>query len=797
MVAAGMLGVISLGVTQLMQNSAKTEKRLGQQINIVSLEAEIGEALRNPVGCGRTLNSGDTNITGTPTVDMGRTWTDVPDGRIYRANNPDNLSDNKASWGTVVEKWVDPAQKVGVYGDGSNMVSVLNIQYRGFYNNIDNQFGLGTNYNAGTANLEPITGAPSDSIGTVVVKVDFTRGNYGRFSTLGAAAQQELSNKLTTGPFRVSRFYKVRVRIDTASQNLIRCLTANDDVIDAYCNAMGGFLDGDGQCKNIKITDTETAPLGTAPGQDNGWAIAATNRGVTTAGGNLLAENHLAVGYDDDGTDTRITGVTYNGAGNSTGTTTGLVTGATLGSGDILAKNNITADQNIFAQRALNVGAPATPATAYGDGAFARDLNIYRDNYVTRDQSVGRALNVGAPVDTATVAGDVAIARDLQIERGVNIGTSGGAGITTKANAAGTLLVRSRITVGQATADATSSFRVGSGESQFVNGTNRRTVINSLTGSAHMQIYNSATKEILRINNNGQIVMEDVETTGDSIIIGVDRPEAGYRAIRIRNQPITTSTMTFSETTGEDRWEVPTKLWVRKMIFGQLSSNPTLVADVVNNIVDYAQHNQLETIRANMCNSITLNTFSQTSGCSYNTGTRTCTCVNSNCSNTGSGTLGQQNCGTIESTGALIASTFMRAPAIYTTGSANPGVGNMGTSALYASSFVNSAGYIYANSYITTNAYLTTRGNITAGGVTGSTGANIYAKRSTVGGNIIADLDVGAGRRVCAEGATGLTNCYTKFGKHMCTNGGFMIGIAYGHPVCAKIPGGATVPQRF
>ena len=775
MVAAGMLGVLSLGVSQLMQNSTKTEKRLGQQMNLVNLEGDLREALKNPVGCGRTFLSADIDADDpqVPTTDMGVNWTAVPDGVIYRANNPEMLDDQKASWGVALRQWVDggPLSKIGVYGDGSNTVSVRSIEYRGFYNSTDNAYNTAANYNAaGTAgSLTPVAGA-GESIGTVVVRVRFSRGNYAQFNGMTDVEAQRLSNKLTTGPFIVTRFFPLRVRVNTTTQRLVRCLSNSDDILAQYCTAMGGIMDEvDGRCKNIKISDIDIGPPGSAEGQDNDWAISAQNK-AGNFGGNIIAEHSIGAGYEDDDTATMITGVTYNGAGNSSARVTAPFTESSMARGDIRAKNNITADNNIFAQRALNVGMPISMATGWGDASIGRDLRVDRDNYVTRNQSVGGFLNVGGPATPAATAGDTSISRDLRVERAMNIGT----GITTNAVAAGELMVRNRITVGQAAMNTAANFRVGSGYSQFVDGT--VDVLINNTGA--LQVRSGGT-ELMRINNNGTANFYN----GGTAVLEVGVGTGTYRPIRISNQSTASSTMTFTNGSTASR-EVPTKQWVRRMVFGSLESNPGLVQSVVDNITQYAQHNTLDAIRSGMCTGMRLTTAGQTSTCTYNTAGNTCTCQNTNCSQAAAMVAGSTICGAITSAASIVASTFMRAQSFYTVGSgAIPANGDMrainlrATNRIYATSHINVGG----------NAY-----------ITGTANANrVVSVADVTAGSYLRAGSYVVGSKICAQGGTTNYYCFTKMGKFICNNSGFMIGIAYGHPVCARSGSGSSSAVRY
>lgn len=787
LVAAGMLGVLSLGVTQLMQNSKKTEKRLGQQVNIISIDGEIREALRNPVGCGRTLRAAAVSATSTAATDMSvGDWTDVPDNRIYRSNLQ-NLTDADANrWGIVAEQWVDASSNVGVYGDGSNTITVHSIQYRGFYTGTGTVYGdsaLYANPGVDPTSMSVIAGT-TEAIGQVVIKVEFTRGNYARFEGLTPTEQQKMSSGLVSGPFRLVRYYPVRVRVNEAEpQTLIRCLTNNDDILSQYCSAMGGYMDEvDGRCKNIKITDapdTAGAPLGPNQDEDNEFAIAAQRTAGENTSGKIIAESGMVVGYEDDPADTATTyiaGIYYDAA-------TGAKVPFTADDNQdfdpdfvpdrsLMVERDIIADQDIFAHRSLNVGIhhpqnemggpvfpggpngpgrPAAPfrAVDWGDAAIGKDIQI------GRNVTAGGFFNLGAPAVPATVNGEASISNNLRVDGAVNVGN-----VTTPETVPGRMLVREKITLGQADADTAggTSLHVGAGTSQFVRN-DRRIRIND----AGLMNFDDAGNERMRIRTTGQLSFFD-GTGNDVLQIGAG--VGNYRPISIWNQPMGSATMNFSNGSAAGR-EVPTKEWVRRLIYGSITdTDPNRIATIVDNIVDYAQHNELDVIKRDMCQSIRLDTYAAANQaeCVWNSGAQRCTCENSNCGRAGTQPNGFNMCNDITVNGVLAANQRVVSPRFHTADRAAP-----------------PAGYMRAS-------FLEARGN----------GLSIYAQdRIEANGDIISGRYLISQNRVCTQGSGGIYYCFTKFGKHVCRNQGFMIGVAYGHPICARSGGGAAGVTRL
>lgn len=761
MVAAGMIGVLSLGVSQLMQNSAKTEKRLGQQINLVSLEAGVREALNNQVACNRTLRAQQMNPDpdNDPTTDntpfsfaLDGNWQDLPGNAIYRGNNPQNLSDQLATWGVELVPYVNGDDQ-GIYGSGSNTVTVRSINVRGFFDETESAYGDDANYNLNNKDL--VTGsAPPNHIGRAVIRIEFTRGNYSQFENMGDDAQrQRESAKRTYGTFLVTRFFPVRVRVNNANQ-IIRCVTTNDDVISSFCSSLGGYLDEDGLCKNLKISELEQSKAvaqGNAPEQDHNWALSLQKNTdanlANSQGGNLLAEHSIAIGWDDDN---------------------GLINPANIPEGDLLVRNDTSVG------RALNVGTPATVAATQGDGAFQRDVQV------------DRALNVGAPGTRATVAGDATAARDVRAERNLFAGNNGNITnvLTVGENTAGTL---GRLIVNgdenlfrDPNGDTSNLVRMFNGgrplvvqgntaEAAFLRNNNNLRV--NPSDGLSMQIEDGGSRT-LRVLDEGRIQIYN-PSDANQVVIDIAAGGTSYRPIRVWNQNVGTGTMTFPDTADNAAGaELATKRWVRKMVFGSLASDPTLIADVVGNIAKYAQHKPLEVIKEQACESIRLQTggggSQNYSTCTYNTGTQQCNCNESNCSNSEGDPVGSAVCRAITSTDYIIATTFMRARRFYVNGTADPGNGNIRA--------VN----IYANTDMVANRDVRAIRNVRANNSI-LAGVNVQAGNSVVATN-----------RVCAQGNGGLKYCYTRFGKWSCSNYGFMIGIAYGQPICGRNGGGAS-----
>ncbi len=745
MVAAGMLGVLSLGVSQLMQNSAKTEKRLGQQVNMVSLQSEISSALSNQLACTRTFGGTDPMVGGGgQAMTITNAWQDFRnyvDGaeHIFTGTSPDELFAGRNNWGRAIREYdgtINPSngKPYGVYGDGSNTVTVTNIEYRGFYDGEGQGSSNDADY-AGAA--QPITGsAPAASIVPVVIRVTMTRGNFAQFEAMSANERIESNKRRNFGSFEIVRYFKVRVRMRDSNSRVARCLTAEDDQITDFCQALGGYLDeADGQCKNIKIADTTnaTGPLSNTPGSDNDWSIA-SQISPTNTGGSILAENHLAVGFDWDNAATKATGVGKRGD--------------ILAARDVDAGRHVVAAESVTAGTFLNVGTPANPAAATGNASFSGNTETDGNSIVSGNSLVKQALTVGrANQDTSRnlrVQGDDLLLQDSTNSRRIRM---------FKTN------------------DRNQSFLVEGDESEFHYQDSELIVHTSPTDSVDL-FKNS--QRVLNITNDGEVRLYNPGNATARIEIGRD-PGNNYRPIVIRNQPRGINTYKFA-TGSIQGMEVPTKDWVRRMVFGTFyEGNNTIIDNVISSMNNYLQHKQADAVIGTVCDAMQMRTglggLTRWSTCSMSGGK--CRCQTSNCSSSQDTNVGQPICGAIRSNDYIVSDTYMRAPAIYTTGSGgNPGSGNMRAVNIFATGRVEASGNVIA-------------------------GNNVQAANNVNASNrLIAGVRVNAPRvvagEVCHTGTSGRRYCYTKFGRFGCTNYGYMIGIAYGVPICARNSGGGT-----
>ncbi len=716
MVAAGMLGVLSLGVSQLMQNSAKTEKRLSQQVNLITLDAQIFEALQDTTACERTLGM----IGGAgPNANTGGTFNALPTNAIYRGNNPESGTDT-TKWNVAVQAY-DGAD-AGIYGSGSNTVYVKSIEYAGFLkDNVDTKYADSGNYSAGARTAIPGT---ADFWGTIVLHVDFRRGNPASYESLGSEAERELKAKRSLyGQYKVPRYYKLNVRVNPANQ-IVSCYAYDEIMSDTYCSLLDGHLDmATGRCTNIKI---RTSPFKAAEATPDLWSMTAYT--VDGQDGNALIQGGFQVG--------------------------GAITDAPPAVGNAYIQGDTQDDGNIFIGDTTAITTPIPAPLATGNLSAQNDILIGRDGQVNRQfRSETEALFKGR----------------------VNMGPD------TIDNSENYLLKVTSTTTSDKVIFESSGGNSSRIEMNNALGTNGKILLND-TGSEPLKILDGANL-VFRVNQNGRVdfyngnggglhttivrnsgridIMDGTNNDGMGravTIIGDGSPGDNYRPIIIKNQGTSVADMRVDSTsTGQ---EVPTKDWVKTMVYGSGVYDDDDIQTILSNISKYAQHHTKDAITSYVCGKMRLYRKSAADTSCSMVGTQ-CRCAPVNCSTEG-----------LASNASVCKDIFLS--------------GRLTAENVVANQNVRALGNVIANGSMLADGFITADGYIES--KTFVKGARVFA--GNIGGGVpngwVGAADgVRANTRVCVNSTSG--NCYTRFGKFMCPWQRVMVGIAYGQPVCAKV----------
>lgn len=381
MVAAGMLGGLSLAIMQITKNANKVSKSVGQSVEIMETSTQMAQAMRIEAACTQTL-------AGATVVDVDSLPTLVPDmfGKGGR---------------TVVTSTV-PANRIG---SGAGAITIQSITVE--------------NYNESGSMGAPI----NERYGTVDLTVIIQKGNNNSTSNIdpnNLGTHQQSSY----GAFQVTKRYN-GIQVTSNPAGVIQtCQADSSQYLAAACDMLGGVmansaLSPEMRCHNIEIYNTGnmTAPTtdtrswipkkfslitrgnladntegsmksegGLVVGSQNvggsmysrGDAAEQTSPGI----GNAYVQNYLSLGPDSSINMT---------AGNTSGDMriqNNLEVGLVAGTGEFIANNDATVRDNLVVEdnsylsglTAIGLGAdPITPI--WGANERMRIVNGWVDSY--------------------------------------------------------------------------------------------------------------------------------------------------------------------------------------------------------------------------------------------------------------------------------------------------------------------------------------------------------------------------------------------------------------------------------
>ncbi|WP_417335291.1 PulJ/GspJ family protein [Halobacteriovorax marinus] len=377
-VAAGMLGVVSLGVMQLMSNMSKGQKKLEQDSNVTSVALRAEQVLRRENNCSATLRG--RNLT-------SGAWQSIDD--IMRARD----TWERSNAGDTAAQKVAALSRDNVYGGSKDRVRLSEISFRGFYDTSSTSYASGTYSNTPESTYEFIgdTGATDGGADTdrrrgfTVVRLEFQRQVTNR-----GATDDEIQEQFAKKSFGLEKSYKyIQFEVITNGAGVIQsCYADNQNFVESSCDTLDGMMEN-GDCKNLTIRNR--IGLG-AP--------------AVTVEGNMQVNPDIS---DGDAGSIGI-GLVPNAASNSNldvAGSAGIGVASTGTAGDLSVSNSIGVGMlpvsgnpgNISAGRSVGIGVAANDAAG--------------DLLVARSQAIGDAMSTH-PVDGM-----------LKVKTGVTIGPNG------------------------------------------------------------------------------------------------------------------------------------------------------------------------------------------------------------------------------------------------------------------------------------------------------------------------------------------------------------------------------------
>ncbi len=247
MIAAGLLGIVTIGVMQITKNMTKSEKTQAQQTEFSQIQNQIQSILRDEYSCGETLIGFSPTGSGTDITQVKR----------------------KRSDGSVLTVF----QTGQVYGSATSPIFLKKMSIK--------------NFNAATG------------IGEFYIEMNKGRTNY------DSMTQTEKDVVLATsyGTAVVGRSIKMNLVLDGAGK-IKDCVSDKDDYTSGACAMLEGDWSDKVKCKSINVSANATEPAITSEGY-----LAAKN-GLTVGSGLATNPGDGSINVSDKATianDTTIT----------------------------------------------------------------------------------------------------------------------------------------------------------------------------------------------------------------------------------------------------------------------------------------------------------------------------------------------------------------------------------------------------------------------------------------------------------------------------------------------------------
>lgn len=694
MVAAGILGMISLGVMQMTQNLQKNQKKFQYDAEINEFLTRLQMGLRDKTACERTFIGADEPANPGVPLQPITVHADAQGTYQFSAANVNAIYGGGANGAGNATVLAQVGQQYGAVGGG---FQVLEIKLHSAQ-------------------------VPAAMNELVPARVGIRLRKLGAVDDQGDADPSNDILKGAWGPAEVVKNFDIMVTVwDAADPNLApaggvagnlrSCFVSEDYYVNAACRALGGELDTDGACKNLVVGKlTEAYPADTLNNESVNWEFLVE--------GNTRLKNNVEVGYDngnetDPNAATYVAPLTYNANYQTQGNLlaefnmflgygqdgSGAVDippmadagdyqpGTFLGAGNLFmgygdprqANPNLTNAQsgNIVASSSVYVGFPSgTNLTALSDGGggvgeiVARQGITVNDNLDTPNSNIGYGIDIrdgGTARDKFLLrVGDDAGFVDVDIARTLRFaGNDGGRG--------GTAVDEAHLRIGPNSQNAQIS---GNGVGIGINTPTPASQFH-VTGNTRMDGDQIVNGNVTIGDGNGAALDEDFTLNGNGRVNGYLRlsvptiNQATYNGSTIPNN--------FAATVG----------WVRQRIANTLAPDTTtrsqISSDILNSTFNEAG-SALRVIQQNYCTRLQIYTgYSSTSWSGPVAGNWSggrCRYFVRNC--------GYNNhCNYVYANSGIYSDGFVRA-----------------NSYVWARSYISTSGYMYASSYIRGRSYL-------------------------------------------------------------------------------------------
>ena len=311
MVAAGLLGVVSVGVMQLTTNTQKVQKNADQKEDTRDLTSEIRSLLRNSVTCLETVSPGAgaaVSATFGATANGSGNGTDV--GSLINPVNQANRvpvhgiridTDDNFTGDTFRFCPVDNPCDAGGYVQANNAtwrlyrkgrVLIQDMYLRASRNSLNGaaKAAIIVENNVLVSDWHNRTGVGVGvSTNTDIIPIELVI-QYRKGTRNDAADAVGILGNVTT-----IEAIPIDVFVDPADNEVVGCRVADTQYVEAACTAFGGRIFGD-RCVGIDISeDPLDAPAEIAVNVNGDLNIGPANKGGVSKG-NLIVGNDITVG---------------------------------------------------------------------------------------------------------------------------------------------------------------------------------------------------------------------------------------------------------------------------------------------------------------------------------------------------------------------------------------------------------------------------------------------------------------------------------------------------------------------
>lgn len=605
MVAAGMLGVVSLGVMQMTKNMSSANKKIKQDFEAQTTISEVLKEITDAAACRNTFAG--TALNG------NATFTGLNQIRDKSNANMIAVGDN--------------------LGRGSG--ALMHVEFIGIRGYVANPPTDPITFDGTSHQPETIFSGGAPTVfrrGQAQVTIRFRKGDAALNDEIGGtgytAAQLETLRGSSAGGLEFQRTFTVEVLADNA--NVIQeCYSNQNQYVEAACAALNGDLDTS-TCVNMIFANDN------APSAPLGGAITDPQRQqyAFQAHGNVVVKPQANPDY-------------------------GAPTSNTAGSFSVGMRPNTDTDSNVDIFGSLGVGADAV--TNPQSNAEPGSLDVYRGAAILGapgTDAAGYGVSVGfqtAPSGQGNLLVTNAISLSTQANEDFSGGqgtifveNSAGIGLAPPTGNAGDLFVadQAHITNGLGVGTAVGTTPAGPGDARINNSLsvgpvapdgnagNLRVALSASIGSA------AAPPNVdgnVRIQGAGAVARVGVgvapATTGtqtvavgaaNTIVIGGNAANGSSGLSIVIPGMASYATESSGGNLGSSANEVPTKQWVIQAIANVISNSADL-SQIISEISGYISSNPLDGIKANVCGNTILNLGGTPITGSYSTGTGDCT----------------------------------------------------------------------------------------------------------------------------------------------------------------------------